>query len=641
MRLRAAFLILLLSRPCLSDAASTYASPPIRLSVVSSVRLSPEVFRLGTRLRIRNLSSGSSVIVEINAAQAYLDSGLLAQLVASPDQDWLPEFSVLSDDRGGRVSRDLPEALRGRASDLHTQQRSATRAAAPSWRILGYRVLKSPSGLLFLEVSDGVKTVFVTPEQAARRIQIRDQNALKKLFELGWRSLSIQRYDLGQEAFQRISKHARLDELQSAQMHLGLALSKYHLEGCSTSLDRHLLEADRDPGNQDDVSYYRALCAMADENFEHAELLFKKLVEKQHQNYSEASAFYLGVIAEADERFDDAEAAYLETMDFSSDSNLVAIAKARLDNVRAIRALSSLESKWISGGLSLSAAYDSNVIALPAALSPASYGLSQQSALLTTDLAFLSLAPPWSRSFSHKMTYTFLLNKHFDSTIARSYDSNIHDVGTQVQFKTHPDIAHLTSYSWNSISLGVLGSSTESLQTHTAAYTLKLMRGKNPEQPDAELHWGYRFTAIRPSQAPLLASSDLTAQGHQLLMKYLQRRNFPHVYGPELSVELRNSKGSDNSLWDAKAGVNWDYYFGKMNSPWYLSQVGSFSYKPYFDSQSNRHDYALVYVASVGRTWGASLDTRLQMQGTYNFSTLKSLYQYHQASVSLLVTAFF
>jgi len=625
--------------------AATFVSPPIRLSQVSSVRLSPEVFRLGQKLRIRDLSSGKSIVVEISSAESYLPTGILSRVVASPNQEWLPEFSVLAGAEGASSLNepDLPPALRLRAAQLENKNLATSSYAPSTWRVLGYRVLKSPSGLLFLEVSDGVKTVFVTPEQAARRIEVRDAKTLKKLFDLGWRSLSIQRYDIGQEAFEGILKRAgrSLSEQQAAQAHLGLALSLYHREGCSKALDAHLLEADKDVANQDDVSYYTALCAMNDENYDQAEVLFKKLVEKQHQNYSEASAFYLGVIAETDERYDDAEAAYLDTIDFSSDNTLIGIAKTRLENVRALRAMSSLESKWISGGLGLGASYDTNVVALPQDVTPASVGLSKQAALLSSDLMFISLAPPWSRFFTHKLNYTFLLNNHFDSEIGRIYDSNIHDLGTQVGFRSEADTKHGLSYSWNSISLGPIGKSAETLRTKSFSYSLKFLRGSNPEQPDSELEWGYKYTAIRPTLEAVSTQSNLEANAHQISLKYQQRRNAPHVYGPELSAEWRSSKGSENSLWDYRIGANWDYYFGNMQSPWYLSQNGYFSYKPYYDTVLNRHDYTLSYTGALGRTWGASIDTRLQLTGTFNFSTVKSAYQYHQQALSLLVTAFF
>jgi tetratricopeptide (TPR) repeat protein len=636
-------LLILIVAP-LSARAATYASPPVRLSQVSSVRLAPEVFRLGNKLRVRNLSSGVSVVVEVDPREPYLPAGILSRVVTSPDQDWLPEFSVLSGQGTGfdPNAPDLPPALRVRANTLEGGKQARTSNTLRNWRVLGYRVLKSPSGLMYLEVSDGLKTVFVTPEQAARRIEIREKNALSKLFDLAWRSLTIQRYDLGLDAFERIfARKQMMNEKQQAQAHLGLALSKYHLEGCSKPLAVHLVEADKDPANQDDVSYYRALCAMNDEKYDEAEVLFKRLVEKQHQNYSEASSFYLGVIAETDERFDDAEAAYLDTIDFASDSTLVGIAKSRLENVRSIKAMNSLETKWISGGVSASATYDTNVIALSEELTPASYGLTNQKALLTTDLAFLSLAPPWSRRFSHKLNYTFLMNKHFDDEISEIYDSNVHDLGTQVGFRSDPDVKHALSYSWSSISLGELGKSTESLRTQSASYSLKFLRGANPEQPDSELEWGYRFTAIRPTIPPVTARNDLEANGHLISVKYLQRRNSPHVYGPDFSAEWRESKGPENSLWDVHAGVNWDYYFGNPQSPWYITQVGGLNYKPYFDSLDNRHDYTASYTGSIGKTWGSSLDTRLQFSGTFNFSTLKNIYQYKQGSVSLLVTAFF
>jgi tetratricopeptide (TPR) repeat protein len=626
-----------------APARAVYASPPITLAQIRSVRFSPEVLKLGSKLRVRNLSSGLSRVFELEFGQSGLPAAALAPLVASPQQQWLPEFSIL----GSSEAQTLPDPT-GIPASLQTQKQiidnrpRVSSSSELSWRVLGYRVLKSASGQLFLEVSDGLKTVFVSPEQAARRIELREQATLKKLFDLGWRSLSIQRYDLGQEAFERVLRSGtRLDEKSAAQAHLGLALSRYHREGCSKTLDAELLEADRDVANQDDVSYYRALCAMGDENYDEAEILFRKLADKSHPNYADASAFYLGVIAETDERYDDAETAYLDTLDFSSDATLAGIAKTRLENVRAIKAMEDLEARWISGGFSLGAGYDTNVVALPAELEPGAYGLSKQAALVSNDLVFASLAPPWSRFVSHKINYTFLLNKHFDPQIAKVYDSYLHDLGTQFVFGTSATTKHTLAYSWTSVRLGVLGRAKESLRSQTGSYTLRLLRGTDPNNPTSETQWSYRFNAIRPKLTPSAPENDLHANAHVVGVKFVQRKDFPHVHGPEASIEFRKAKGSENSLWDFRGAYSWDYYFGDLSSPWYVSQVGSFDYKPYYQSASSRNDYALAYSAALGRTWGASVDTRLQLSGLYNFSTLMREYQYRQAAASFVLTAFF
>ncbi len=331
----------------------------------------------------------------------------------------------------------------------------------------------------------------------------------------------------------------------------------------------------------------------------------------------------------------------MDTIDFASDSALVALARARLDNIRALKALHSLQPKWISGGVSLGLGYDTNVISLPAEVSPADYGLSDEADTLNTNLAFLSLSPPWSRFFTHKLNYNFLMTRHLNKDIGSVYDSHVHDLGTQVGFRSSSWTGHTLAYSWSSISLGPLGSSEETLRTHTASYTLKTAFGKDPQRISSEWDLGFKFGLIQPLREATSAENDLTASSYQIFWKIQRRRDFPHLYGPEFSVEFRPSKGRENTLWDFKGAFHWSYYFGSSSTPWYLQQSASFSYKPYYLSARERHDYTPSYVGSLGRTWNSHLDTRLQVQGTMNFSTVKSLYQYRQAAVSLLVTAFF
>lgn len=629
-----------------ATSETTVASPPFRLSVVSSVRLSPEVFRFGDRLRIRNLSSGAQIVVNINSNHPFVSASVLSRLVSSPDQEWLPEFSVLASNVPRKATRDvIPPALRVRRSVLESRGQSAAETQSMeqlTWRVLGYRLLRAPSGLTYLEVSDGVKTLFITPEQAARRLKAKEQRNLSRLFDLAWRAMAIQRYDIGRDGFSKIQKREKLlDTEQKAQVNLGMATSSYHLEGCSKSVDSYLIEADRDVQNRDDVSFYRALCNLAREDYKDAEILFKDLVEKQHAGYSEASSFYLGVIAEADERFDEAETAYLDTIDFAADSSLVTLAQQRLQNVRALKQIHSYQTKWISGGLNLGIAYDSNVVALPGELSPASYGLTKQSSLVSTDIAFLSLTPPWSPSFTHSLSYNFLISKHFDEGISKIYDSHAHDIGTQFQFNSSLSTSHSLGYSWSSISLGPLGSSQETLRSQTAYYLLRNMVGSSESRTPSFLDLTFRFLAIRPTLPVTIPETNLNSNGYAFTAKYSRRSSYPHVHGPEGTIEVRPSEGSENSLRELRGGYFWDYTFAGGRSPWYVSQSGYFSFKTYYESALKRKDYALNYLGSIGRTWGGGFDTKLQAQGILNFSTRKIDYQYKQSSISLLVTAYF
>lgn len=618
--------------------AQTIASPPVRLSLLNSIRLTPEVLRLGSKLRVRNISAGTQIVLNLNPEQTNISISELSSLVASEEQEALLEFSIL------RVSRTKelilpPNALRNSGEDVLRMFEGSTQL---QWKVLGYRVLRTKSGEVFMEVSDRLKTLFITPEQSYRRLQVTEERNLKRLFELAWRAISIEQYELAREGFQKIlERESRLNFEQKAQVHLGLATSKYHLQGCGAEVNAHFIEADRDAQNRDDVSYYRALCSMTQKDFVNAEILFKDLVLKRHPGYSEASAFYLGVIAEEDERYDEAESAYMDTIDFSSDKALIELAQQRLENVRELQKYSSYGIKWISGGLSASGAYDSNVIALPSGVSPSSFGLSKEASLLMSHVAFLSLSPPWSSSLQNNINYSFLMNMHFEKEIGNIYDSNAHDVGTQFQFNTSDRSVQSLGGSWTRVATGILGQSEEALKTYMGYYQYRRMLGSDPLRPDQVLDLTLKYLAIRPSVAPVSATRDLHANSYTLQFKFSRREDAPHVHGPEAQIEYRPSKGIENSLWDYRLGGFWDYTFNGGNSAWYLSQRGYFSYKPYFESVSNRHDYTFNYMGALGRTWGSHFDTRLQFQGNLNFSTRQLDYQYQQAALSLLVTAYF
>ncbi|NCN95302.1 MAG: hypothetical protein GW917_01115 [Bdellovibrionales bacterium] len=622
------------------------SSPPLKLSTIAQIELPTQLRNQGVSLRVKNLNNGKFVLIPLNAIEKTIPLNRLMTLVSSSDELWFPEFSLLLDRKSSVPVSQLPEALlvtKRSAENRKTIQAPKIRDVSKElfWKKLGYRLSRDTAASNWtLRLAENVLMRFLTVEQAEQRRQAQESAAVQKLFDIGWRSIAIAKNDLASQAFEKlIARSSTLNSTQRAQAHLGLSIVRFNDEGCSSVLESELLEADRDPANQDDVTYYRALCALEEESFKKAENLFAQLSEKSHQQYGESSAFYLGVIAEKDGRLEQAESAFLDTADFANDPGIVALAKERLTYVRYLKKRYELSDSILRGGISFTTAYDTNAVALPQELSPADYGLSKESSAFLSNLAFLSLTPPWSPSFNHQINYNFFVTHYLTEALVEDYDSMIHDIGTTFGFASSSTISHSLSASFTTIRVGSWGASYEALRSHSLNYQLKQLILSKSGAVEQSVDYTLRFSNILLMSA--LSSPDFHpgSEGVGLDLKLSQLGTAAHAYGPKFSIEYRPARGREVSLGQLSFGGFWDYRFAGNKA--YVSQEAGFTFKDYYQSAGSREDYQLNYIGTLGRGIGSSLDVKLRYQGTLNVSSTPATSQYSAHKVGLVLSAYF
>lgn len=622
-------------------------SEPLQLEKIEEIRIPPTVKYKGVSLRIKNLGTGQFVIVRLDSFDQTLPVSTLSKLVSSKKEMFLPEFSILQKTDETNSQRALPQALLVQKRDMAPalalskstkKRRSQTKLI---WKRIGYRVKKnSKTNAWKLVLAENLYTKFLTAEQALERRKVQGSAATSKLFDIGWRSLEISKFDLALQAFSRLLKKTpNLSQEQKSQANLGWAVATFSQDGCVENINDFLLEADRDPENQSDVSYYRALCLLEEEKFQEAENSFRALTDSNHQEYGESSTFYLGVIAEKQGRLSDAETAYLDVIDFASDESILSLAKERLSFVKYLQRRYALTDSIISGGVGLTGAYDTNAVALPQDLSPASYGLSKQSASYLSSLMFFTLTPPWSPKWSQQLNYNFFVTHYLDESLVADYDSMVHDLGTTFNFSTSSTLSHTLSLAFTTIRVGSWGASYEALRSHGLTYQLRQIILDKRNQAKRLYDFSLKFSNV-------LLISDVAnpvfnpgAEGLALEVKISEVDTPRHTYGPEFEIEYRPSRGTEVSSGKLRFGGFWDYQFSKR--PMYVTQEANFTYKDYYQSSGDRKDYQLNYIGALGWKIADGLDFKLQYKGLLNVSSLPSSYQYSAHNFNATLSVYF
>ncbi len=636
------------SLPVPGEAKTKFNSPPLQLGKIRSIELPSDLRRKALSLRVKNLSNGRFVIIKKDQIGDSISVSSLSGLVDSEDEVWLPEFSVLQKQFQPVTRETLPRSLlvqkremapEGLGKALIEPEEKSQKDLL--WKQIGYRISKeSQDGKWSLRLNENVVINFLTLEQASRRREIQESSEISKLFDIGWRSLEIAKYDLSAEAFEKlIEQQNKLNLKQKAQAYLGRAVTRFNLEGCAERLQDELLEADRDSRNQDDVGYYRALCALEEENYLEAENLFKEIVAKGHAQYGETSAFYIGVIAEKQERYDQAESVYLDTIDFTSDPAIVQLAKERLSYVRYLKNKYELSDSILHGGLSVTGAWDSNVVALPLELSPADYGLSKESSAYISTLGFLSLVPPWSSKFSHQINYNFFVTHYQEPSLVAAYDSMIHDIGTSFGFSSSSTINHSLSVSFSTVRVGSWGASYESLRSHSLSYQLRNIRVDSKNHPRRFVDYSFGFSNVLLKSAVSSPDYNPGAEGVSFGVKISELESESNVYGPIMSIEYRPARGREVSLGQLNVGGFWDIQF--PNRPMYFSQQAGFVFKDFYQSARSREDYQLNYSANLVWRLASSLELKFQYYGLLNVSSVPIEYQYSAHRLSVVLSAYF
>jgi TolA-binding protein len=573
----------------------------------------------GRKLRIRNLTTGKETIVDLSDEE-FISSDVARSLLDKNSDRLEPQFSIL-DRRGPADQKQFTE----------TQI-----LGQPYWRPLKFRKIDQ-KGQLTLELESPNSSPKAS--EAERRRPLREDRGIKRLFEIGWKALRVKRPDLAEQAFSRIlTKQKFLNDEQKAQAHLGHGIALFHQKGCAAS-DEDLVQADQDPRNHDDVSYFRALCMVEDKKYDEARVQFQELVGKQHPTYAEPSRFYLGVVAENEKHFDDAKSAYLDTIDFANDPRLVALAKERLAALKAREMAEANKSGIFSGALTAGAGYDSNVVALPRGVDPSEFSVSKESSASMLAVLLTELQIANRQSFDANFRYLFSAFHYTESSVSQLYDLQSHELGLAADMRLSPRWELGTDLSYNAVFLGPISSAGEYLATPALQFKLNKLLG-DAKAPRARLENSFALSWPRPKRAATSPELDLTANDYLVSSRYKVKHG-TQTLGSGLELEYHPSAGIMNSFYAFNLIGSWDLPLGKPAWDLFVNQEAKAGGAVYWASTENRKDMSLTYTASLARSWKRWLETRLQFTGTLAFSSVKDKYQYQRAQINLLVTALF
>ncbi len=606
-----------------SAAFAQTESPRIRGDEPFRIQIPPSVREARAKVRIRNLETGKELILD-SRDDEFIASETVRTLMDGTNPAFQPEISVLE---ARPEERKVPFP-----GGVGFYQSRSLVFDQPTWRKLDLRVRQDAKGVLIQALSTGA----LTPVDAERRRSLREGQAFKRLFEIGWEALGKRRYDIGLEAFGRLlARKAALAPAQRAQAHLGRGIALFHQKGCE-SIDVDLREADRDEANRDDVSYYRALCLVEAKKSKEAGGIFQSLLDRQNPRYADQSRFYLGVVAENEERWDEAETAYLDTIDFAADKGIVALATQRLEAVRRARSDANYQNKIFSVGLVGGFGFDSNVVALPQELSPEAYNVSDEASTLLSAIGFFEIKPPWGDRIDHRLRATAVAVHYANGSVADLSDSQIYDAATTFAYSLSPKESLAIGANYASVYRGWVGRSTPYLAV--PGFELRWFRVLgDPAASPGEMETAIKYVRTIAKQTPASEANDPSANSYLLSWRYVVRKEKPHVFGPGVDFEFHPAAGTETSYYSLSVLGRWDLPISQR-AGLSLAQEGSFQYTPYYRSALQRKDFVFRYSGSLVKPWTAWFETRLQGVGTLSFSTDKLNYQYYKYQLNLLMT---
>lgn len=612
-------------------------SAPIPTQKGVQVQIPAHLRKPGTKLRVKNLDTGREAIFEVSDEE-FIASDVVRSLLDKDGDKLIPEFSILDSIKKQRARMPAPTdpglgGYRISKSLIFDQ---------PVWRTVGYRTERLKNGVIKIEIDPKVRNIVISPDVAERRRSLREARGIRELFEAGWKALKAGQYNVSLEAFERVvNKKDLLKPEQISQAHLGKGISNFHQKGCDF-IDEDFREADKDPKNYEDVSYYRALCFVEKARFDDAEGLFAELVKRQSASYLEASRFYLGVVAENKQNYDAAESAYLDTIDFANDQRIVELAKERLQLVRRLRAEANYQSRLVNFAATFGTGYDTNVIALPQGLSPSDYNVSNKASISYLGLGMMEIKLPfYGKGLDHKLRFSGLLMHYQRPDISTNYDIQSGDAATSFTFMAAERNNFILGASFNRVYLGGLGVSTPYLDTMAGEF--KWQRYLGPlDNPTGDLDNTFKFSKFLSKRAAATATSDSNAQSFLINSRYNIRTSAPHVYGPGLDIEYRpaTNGGTDNSYYMGALVGKWDFPVGPEDWGVMLNQETGFQYTSYYESSTGRSDKLLRYSVSAGKGWFEMMETRAGVSYMKSLSNV-STSRYSKIQFTLTLTAVF
>ncbi len=591
----------------------------------------------GGKLRIKNIETGKEAILEITDEE-FISSDVVKSLLDGQNQSIVPEFSVLESVKTVRSRLPAPTdpslgGFRISKSLVFDQ---------PTWRTIGFRAQRLKSGIVKIDIDPKVQNIVISVEEAARRRSLKEAKNIRLLFEAGFLALGERRYAISLESFERIlAKGDVLNNEQKVQAHYGRGVSNFHQKGCA-AMSTDFAIADRDPKYFEDISYYRALCFVESQKYDDAQALFQELVKRNSALYTENSRFYLGVVAEKKESFDEAEMAYLDTIDFASDKQLVELAKSRLDQLRRLRAESNFQKRWVNFAATLGSGYDTNVVALPAGLTAQDYSLPGESSASVMGLGLIEIKIPfWGQALDHRIRSNALLMHYLQNDLGTSYDIQAYDVSTSFGFITAQRNNWIIGSSYNFIYSGPVGSSTPLI--HTASGEIKLNRFYGSlENPTSDWDTGFKYSKIIAKTAATTTDTDGNMQSFAWTNRINYRESAPHVYGPGLDLEFRpaTNGGTQNSYWSGTALGKWDMPLAAETWGLIFGQEAALQYTSYYQHTSNRNDIIARYTASVAKGLFEVMEAKLQFVSSYNYSN-NATYKYPKFQINFTLSGVF
>jgi len=579
-------------------------------------------FRRGQKVRIRNLMNGRSRIITLDDEE-FLASSVVRELVGTEARaEFLPEFSVLRVDRTVALPQKSTEAYSGLTLE------KALVLEEPRWKLVGFTAKQGASGV---SIQLDPYIVNLAPDALARSRSLSEDLGLKRLFELGWIAARKGRYDIALQAFDRILRtRGSLDAAAVSQAHLGRAISRFHQEGCTASA-ADFAKADENRLYSTDVTYYRALCFSDAKKYEEARELFREVARGQDLKYAEAARFYLGALADFEDRFDEAEAAYLDTIDFSKDARLVATARDRMERLRARQAAHRLNARWLLASLTLGAGYDSNVTSE----AQQSFRATNQASVSQLGVGLLGVKLPWTPTFSQQLSYSLLVLHYTKASLVPENDAQNHQLSTKFVWEGGARNRFELEGGYNSLYLGQFRKAGEYL---AGPFASALFEHRFRREVSS---FGFRATVQNSKRAAVTPDFDVDAQDYILSFSHQVPTGSGDVFGPKAQIEYRNATGREIAFVEGVIGGYWNINLGQPAHQFRFTQEGTYGHRIFHHQIESRRDDTLTYRAALIKGIGRHLDARLQFDGELVYSTLTSRYQYHKATGTLLVSAFF
>lgn len=596
--------------------------------MVLSIKVPENLRKKKTSLRIKNRATNINQIIKNPAAQVQMGAKELEALGFHNIDELSAGLEVFVQDMSQAKPRlrPLPLSLEKTASlrpSLLFDQRL--------WLRISYRI-SIQATKMSLVLDDAIPVLY---SPSANKL-VKD--GASQLFEKAWAHYRVKRYDLGRELFDQILESRSLSPAQNSEAYLGRAIGSFHQRGCAVA-EPDFDVASRNPKNRDDAKYYKALCLMEAKKALEAREIFKSLVDKNHEKYAEPSRLYLGFVAESLEEFDLAESAYLDTQDFAEDSSLVSLASERLKLLKTKQEVTK-QKRLFGAALSMSAAYDTNVISLPQGLSAADQKISNKESASGMGNAFLEFRPELVPRLSSALAYSALVLHYAQGDVANVYDVQSHDLRLNLDYSVSSKNTASLSLSYGTVFLGQISKFREYMRS--SSMTLKWASLIGSEQkPSAAIEYSLKATLLQPQVTAQVTTLDQRANSYVAGVKYSFLGFHPHVLGPGVEVEYRPAKGQENSYQAYGLYGHWSVPLFSQAMGLFLSNEIVMRYSNYFESASSRKDYLFEYTASFSKSLFEKYEAKLAVVQLLNVSSEKSSFQYDKRTATLSLGTMF